>query len=191
MGNLVADAMLDKYAGEAEAAYTNSGGLRADLPCSPPSAGRRRLRDHARRAVRGPAVRQRDRRRDADRRPDEDRVHRTGSRPSCDYTPVSTGRFPQIAGLRVEFHCNGTGCVVIDGIWKTPDGPARRRRSADADTRPLRDQRLHVHRRRRLHVFTQGTNVELKGDLLLDVVADYVEANSPVDPVVEGRIIGT
>ena len=39
MGNLVADAMLDKYAGEAEAAYTNSGGLRADLPCSPPSAG--------------------------------------------------------------------------------------------------------------------------------------------------------
>ena len=34
MGNLVADAMLDKYADEAEAAYTNSGGLRADLPCS-------------------------------------------------------------------------------------------------------------------------------------------------------------
>ena len=28
MGNLVADAMLDKYADEAEAAYTNSGGLR-------------------------------------------------------------------------------------------------------------------------------------------------------------------
>src|SRR5262249_50743835 len=38
MGTLVADGMLAKYP-EAEAAYTNSGGLRADLPCDPPSAG--------------------------------------------------------------------------------------------------------------------------------------------------------
>ena len=38
MGNMVADAMRLKYPG-VDAAYTNSGGLRADLNCAPPSAG--------------------------------------------------------------------------------------------------------------------------------------------------------
>ena len=37
MGNLVADAMRLKYPG-VDAAYTNSGGLRADVNCAPPSA---------------------------------------------------------------------------------------------------------------------------------------------------------
>ena len=27
------------------------------------------------------------------------------------------------------------------------------------------------------------------GDLLLDIAIDYIAANSPVDPVVEGRIV--
>jgi len=35
MGNMVADAMRRKYPG-VDVAYTNSGGLRADLVCSPP-----------------------------------------------------------------------------------------------------------------------------------------------------------
>ena len=39
-------------------------------------------------------------------------------------------------------------------------------------------------------VFGQGTNVQQPGDALLDVAIDYVTANSPVDPVVEGRIVG-
>ena len=38
MGNLVADAMRLKYPG-VDAAYTNTGGLRADLNCEPPSVG--------------------------------------------------------------------------------------------------------------------------------------------------------
>ena len=38
MGNMVADAMRLKYPG-VDAAYTNSGGLRADLLCDPPRAG--------------------------------------------------------------------------------------------------------------------------------------------------------
>jgi 2',3'-cyclic-nucleotide 2'-phosphodiesterase (5'-nucleotidase family) len=38
MGNMVTDAMRLKYTG-VEAAFTNSGGLRADLNCAPPSAG--------------------------------------------------------------------------------------------------------------------------------------------------------
>ena len=38
-------------------------------------------------------------------------------------------------------------------------------------------------------VFTQGTDVLQPGDALLDVAIDYVTANSPVGPVVEGRIV--
>ena len=39
-------------------------------------------------------------------------------------------------------------------------------------------------------VFSQGTNVLQPGDDLLQLAIDYVSANSPVGPVVEGRIIG-
>ena len=63
-------------------------------------------------------------------------------------TPAGSRRSP---GLVVTFHCSGT-TPVVDGIWKTPDGPGgtktplgRRRHD------PVRHQRLHVHRRRRLH----------------------------------------
>ena len=66
MGNLVADAMRDKYPG-VDAAFTNSGGLRQDLVCAPPSAGEAAVRDHVGRGVRGAAVRQPDRDPDPDR----------------------------------------------------------------------------------------------------------------------------
>jgi 5'-nucleotidase/UDP-sugar diphosphatase len=39
-------------------------------------------------------------------------------------------------------------------------------------------------------MFTQGTDVKFTGKLLLDVVAAYIAANQPVDPIVEGRIVG-
>jgi 2',3'-cyclic-nucleotide 2'-phosphodiesterase (5'-nucleotidase family) len=39
-------------------------------------------------------------------------------------------------------------------------------------------------------VFSLGTNVKFTGDLMLDVVQEYVTAHSPVNPVVEGRILG-
>jgi 2',3'-cyclic-nucleotide 2'-phosphodiesterase (5'-nucleotidase family) len=39
-------------------------------------------------------------------------------------------------------------------------------------------------------IFTQGTNVLQPGDDLLQVAIDYVTANSPVGPVVDGRITG-
>ena len=37
-------------------------------------------------------------------------------------------------------------------------------------------------------VLTQGTNVQQPGDDLLEVAVDYVTSNSPVGPLVEGRI---
>jgi hypothetical protein len=39
-------------------------------------------------------------------------------------------------------------------------------------------------------MFALGTNVLQPGDDLLQVAIDYVTANSPVGPVVEGRIVG-
>jgi hypothetical protein len=38
--------------------------------------------------------------------------------------------------------------------------------------------------------FTGGTDILQPGDGLLDVTIEYITANSPVAPVVEGRIVG-
>jgi hypothetical protein len=40
-------------------------------------------------------------------------------------------------------------------------------------------------------VFSQGTNVKQTGDLLLDVVIDYIGTHSPVAPVKEDRFLKT
>ena len=37
-------------------------------------------------------------------------------------------------------------------------------------------------------VFSQATDVQQPGDDLMQIAADYVTANSPVDPQVEGRL---
>ena len=94
--------------------------------------------------------------RDADRRPDDGGVPQRLPARLRPELAGGTGRFPQISGLKVTFHCNGT-TPVVDGMWKTPE---RRRGTGDADRpdrhRPLRHQRLHVHRRRRLHRLHPG-----------------------------------
>ena len=47
-----------------------------------------------------------------------------GFAPFCDPAFAGgTGRFPQISGLKVRFHCNGTA-PVVDTIWKAPAGVA-------------------------------------------------------------------
>ncbi len=185
MGNLVADALLDKYP-EAEAAYTNSGGLRADLPCDPPSAGEGSCvitlgelfavlpfgNATVVETLTGAQMKT---------------AFVNGFSPACNVT-VNTGRFPQIAGLRAMFHCNGTA-VVLDGVWKTPDG-APEVPLADTDTVRFVTNDFMYTGGDGYTVFTAGTNVKQTGDLLLDVAAGYVEANQPVDPVVEGRIVG-
>ncbi len=121
MGNLVADAMRLKYPG-VDAALTNSGGLRADINCAPPSAseatcevtwgemfavlpfGNRTVIE----TVTGEQL---------------TNAFINGFTPFCFVGfPGGTGRFPQISGLKVQFHCNGQ-TPVVDGIWKAPNGP--------------------------------------------------------------------
>ena len=130
MGNLVADAMRVKYPG-IDAAYTNSGGLRQDLLCSPPSAGEAACEitwgemfavlPFGNRTVietfTGAQLEQ---------------AFLNGFSPVCN-TAIATGRFPQISGLKVDLrlqrHHPGGHRHVEDARREsagpaTPIGPA-------------------------------------------------------------------
>ena len=104
--------------------------------------------------------------------------------------PGGTGRFPQVSGLKVTFTCNGT-TPVVTGMWKTPHGISGTLTPiGPADTVRFVTNDFMYTGGDGYTVFTQGTNVLQPGDDLLQVAIDYVTANSPVGPVVEGRIVG-
>lgn len=187
MGNMVADAMRLKYPG-VDAAYTNSGGLRADLNCAPPSAGEQACEitwgemfavlPFGNRTVietlTGAQLEQ---------------AFLNGFSPFCNVA-IATGRFPQISGLKVTYACNGL-TPVITGMWKAPqgvNGPLTP--IGPADTVRFVTNDFMYTGGDGYAVFAQGTNVLQPGDDLLQVAIDYVTANSPVGPVVDGRITG-
>ncbi len=186
MGNMVADSMRLKYPG-VDAAITNSGGLRADVNCAPPSAGEANCEitwgemfsvlPFGNRTVietlTGAQIEQ---------------AFLNGVSPKCN-PAIATGRFPQISGLKLTFTCNGT-TPVITGMWKTPSGvsgPSTPIGPNDS-VRFVTNDFMYTGGDG-YTVFTQGTNVLQPGDALLDVSIDYVTANSPVGPLVEGRIV--
>ncbi len=45
-----------------------------------------------------------------------------GFSPVCN-SSIATGRFPQVSGLKLTFHCSGT-TPVIDEVSRAPEGPA-------------------------------------------------------------------
>jgi 2',3'-cyclic-nucleotide 2'-phosphodiesterase (5'-nucleotidase family) len=115
------------------------------------------------------------------------RMRRVGFSPSCDpgFTG-GTGRFPQVSGLKVTYACNGT-TPVVTGMWKAPfGGPLTP--IGPADTVRLVTNDFMYTGGDGYTVLTQATDVLLPLDDLLDVVIQYITANSPVAPVVEGRI---
>jgi 2',3'-cyclic-nucleotide 2'-phosphodiesterase (5'-nucleotidase family) len=187
MGNMVTDAMRLKYPG-VDAAYTNSGGLRQDLLYSPPTAGEQdgeitwgemfSVLPFGNRTViltlTGAQLEQ---------------AFINGFTPFCN-PAISTGRFPQVSGLKVTFACNGT-TPQVTGMWKTPqgiNGPATPIGPNDS-VRFVTNDFMYTGGDG-YTIFAQGTNVLQPGDDLLQVAIDYIAANSPVGPVVEGRIIG-
>jgi 2',3'-cyclic-nucleotide 2'-phosphodiesterase (5'-nucleotidase family) len=188
MGNMVADSMRAKYPG-VDAAYTNSGGLRQNLLFSPPSAGEQpgeitwgevfAVLPFGNRSVIETV---------------------TGTQLTAafvnGFTPFcfpafagGTGRFPQISGLKVQFHCDGQ-TPVIDGIWKAPNGVSGTLTPIGA-TDPVRIviNDFMFTGGDGYTAFTGGTNVAQPGDDLLQVTIDWITAHSPVDPVVDGRIV--
>ena len=187
MGNMVADSMRLKYPG-VDAAYTNSGGLRADLNCAPPSAGEQpceitwgemfSVLPFGNRTVietlTGAQLEQ---------------AFLNGFSPKCNVA-IATGRFPQISGLKVQYHCNGL-IPVVDGMWKAPNGVnGTLTPIGPADTVRFVTNDFMYTGGDGYTVFAQGTNVQQPGDDLLQVAVDYVTANSPVGPIVDGRIVG-
>ncbi|MET0145319.1 MAG: 5'-nucleotidase C-terminal domain-containing protein [Ilumatobacteraceae bacterium] len=184
MGNLVADAMLASYTG-IDAAITNSGGLRQDIRMAPPSAGeapgeitwgevfavlpfgnRTVIETLTGAQLTAGLV--------------------NGVSPACDPL-VATGRFPQVAGLRITYRCVGT-TAEITGLWRvaadeteTPVGPTDSVRFVTNDFMFTGGDGYTA--------FMAGTNVLQPGDALLDLVIDQIAVNSPVAPVVEGRIV--
>jgi 2',3'-cyclic-nucleotide 2'-phosphodiesterase (5'-nucleotidase family) len=189
MGNMIADAMRLKYPG-VDAALTNSGGLRANLVCTPPSAsegpceitwgemfavlpfGNRTVIE----TVTGDQLKT---------------AFLNGFTPFCDINFAGgTGRFPQVSGLKVQFHCAGT-TPVVDNIWKAPNGPAGPLTPVGAtDTVRIVTNDFMFTGGDGYTVLGQGTNVLQPGDALLDIAIQHVTANSPVGPIVEGRIVG-
>jgi 2',3'-cyclic-nucleotide 2'-phosphodiesterase (5'-nucleotidase family)/predicted AlkP superfamily phosphohydrolase/phosphomutase len=186
MGNLVADAMRAKYPG-IDAAITNSGGLRQDLLVTPPTAGEGPgqvtwgevfgvLPFGNRTAIltlNGAQLKD---------------AFTNGFSAVCN-PAINTGRFPQISGLKVTYHCDGLSSVV-DGVWKAPNGPTGTLTPvAPADTVRFVTNDFMLTGGDGYTVFTQGTNVQQPGDALLDVTIEYITAHSPVAPVVEGRVV--
>ena len=181
MGNLVADAMLEKYPG-VDAAITNSGGLRQDILIAPPTAGEQPgeitwgevfavlpfgnrttiltlTYDQLLAAL------------------------MNGLRPPCGDIVDGTGRTPQIAGMKVTFHCNGQ-VPVVDSILKgtTPMAPGQTIRIVTNDFMYTGGDGYTA--------FAGGTDVLQPGDDLMQVAIDYIAAHSPVAPVVQGRLVG-
>lgn len=185
MGNMVADAMLEKYPG-IDAAYTNSGGLRQDLLVAPPSASELpgeitwgevfAVLPFGNRTVIFTLTY--DQLKDA---------FMNGFSAVCN-PAISTGRFPQVSGLKVQFHCDGL-TPVVDNIWKGHvSGPLTLLGPGDS-IRLVTNDFMYTGGDG-YTVFATGTNVLQPGDDLMQVTVDYIAAHSPVGPVVEGRIIG-
>ena len=112
-----------------------------------------------------------------------------GFSPVCN-TAIATGRFPQVSGLKIDFHCDGT-TPVVDGIALAPDGPGGTLTPlGPADTvRIVTNDFMFNGGGDGYTVLASGTDVLQPGDALLDVVIEYIAANSPVAPAVEGRTV--
>ena len=189
MGNLVTDAMRAKYPG-VDAAYTNSGGLRANLVFTPPSAGEQpgeitwgemfAVLPFGNRTTILTLT-----------GTDLQAAFVNGFTPFCQPGFAGgTGRFPQVSGLRVTFTCNGP-TPVVTGMWKTPEGIGGPETAiGPSDTVRLVTNDFMYGGGDGYTAFANGTDVLQPGDDLLQVAIDYITANSPVDPQVEGRIVG-
>jgi 2',3'-cyclic-nucleotide 2'-phosphodiesterase (5'-nucleotidase family) len=189
MGNMVADSMRLRYPG-VDAAYINSGGLRQNLVFTQPSAGELpgqitwgemfSVLPFGNRSIietlTGAQLQT---------------AFLNGFTPFCDAAFAGgTGRFPQVSGLKVQFQCTGT-TPVVDGMWKAPAGPAGTLTPiGPTDTIRIVTLDFMYTGGDGYTVLAGGTSVASPGDDMLQVAIDYVTAHSPVDPQVEGRIVG-
>jgi len=184
MGNMVADAMRLKYPG-VDAAYTNSGGLRADLNFTPPTAGEQpgeitwgemfSVLPFGNRTVietlTGAQLEQ---------------AFVNGFTPFC--FPAftgGTGRFPQVSGLRFEY----------DASRK----PGSRITSLTVSGKPLDDKRMYTLATTSYVALDAGDGYDMfrqapllvplaQAPLETDMLLQAIAAVPAIAPQVEGRI---
>jgi len=187
MGNFVADIMRARYP-DVEAAVTNSGGLRADLRLVPPSSGGEAPGEITLGEVitvlpfgnatvsltlTGDQLRT---------------ALLNGFSPVCN-SAIATGRFPQVAGLKITFTCNGTMPVITE-LSKAPQGPAGPLTPiGPTDSVRIVTNDFMYTGGDGYTVFAMGTNVVHTGEPLLDIVVEHIQASSPVSATVDGRIV--
>lgn len=183
MGNLVADAMRLAYP-EADAALTNSGGLRQDIRLASSTGG-----EAPGQITWGEvfAVLPFGNSTVIETLTYDQLIAALGNafKPPCGDVAGGTGRSPQVSGLKITFHCSGT-VPVVDAVVRLRDGKTL----AAGDTVRIVTNDFMFGGGDGFTALTGGTDVKRTGDLLLDVVIDYIKANSPVAPVVDGRLVG-
>ena len=187
MGNLITDALRPKYAG-VEAVLENSGGLRQNLVCTPPSANEQPCEitwgemfsvlpfgnTNIIETLTGDQLSQ---------------ALANGFKPSCGDLVGGTGRSPQVSGIKVTFTCNGA-VPSVTAMWKTPTGVGGQQIPiGPTDTIRILTNDFMFGGGDGYTVLAQGANVANTGQPMLDVVIEYITANSPISAVVEGRII--
>jgi 2',3'-cyclic-nucleotide 2'-phosphodiesterase (5'-nucleotidase family) len=183
MGNMVTDAMRLQYPG-VDAAVTNSGGLRADLLYAPSGVeaageitwgevfavlpfGNRTVIE----TLTGDQL---------------SAALLNGLQPACDPAFTGgTGRFPQVSGLLLNYSCSGI-TPVINTLTRA-DGTA----ILPTDLIRIVTNDFMFTGGDGYTAFSGGTNVLQPGDDLQALVVQYITANSPVSPMVEGRIVRT
>ena len=180
MGDFVADIMRGRYPDDAEAAITNRAG------CAPTWRSRLRRRQTSTRrdhlgevftvlpfgnstvilTLTGAQLEQ---------------AFLNGFSPACN-PAIATGRFPQVSGLAVTYRCDGT-TPVVTGMWKAPDGPGGTLTPiGPTDTVRFVTNDFMFTGGDGYTAFASGTDVLFTGEVLLDVVVDYIRANTPVSP---------
>ena len=176
LGDVIADAQLAATtaagSGEAVVAFMNQGGIRDEIDFASPR-GRGRRQRHLRRGLRSAAVRQ---------QPGDDDPHRG---PDRDLAGAAVpGRGEQARRLR-RLHLqperpaapgSKVSAIAIDGV---PVDPARRYR--------VTVNSFLADGGDRFPILIQGTD-RLGGDVDLDALVTYFEANSPVAPGPQNRV---
>ena len=77
-------------------------------------------------------------------------------------------------------------------MWKAPNGPTGTLTPiGESDTLRFVTNDFMYNGGDGYTAFGTGTDVQFKGDLLLDGAIDYIKANSPVAPAIEGRTVRT
>ncbi len=188
MGNMVTDAMREKYPG-VDAAYTNSGGLRQDIVFTPPAAGEQpgqitwgevfAVLPFGNRTtlltLTGAQLQ-------------EALLNGFSTVLQSDLRRRHRPLPADLSGLQVTFHCNGL-TPVVDSITKARRR-ARRRRSArptacgSSRTTSCTPAATGTPSSPRAPTCSSRATTSYRSPI------EYITAHSPVDPVVEGRIVG-